>query len=117
MTRTTGPILTFALAAGIIAAPFMATAQNQDRPQRGPDIAAMATDLGVTEAALETCMPRPERGERPEPGSQSSTQQERPAGPDAAAIASCLQEAGAGLTQAQVDAVLESHAPERPERG
>ncbi|MCF2905697.1 hypothetical protein L0666_11925 [Octadecabacter sp. CECT 8868] len=110
MTRTTGSIITLALAAGIIAAPFAATAQNQDRPQRGPDIAAMASDLGVTEAALQTCMPRPE------PGSQRS-QQVRPAAPDAAAIASCLHDAGASLTQAQVDTVLQSHAPERPQRG
>lgn len=87
------PILCIATA---LALPMAATAQNG--PPSAPPMTEMAAQMGVPEAALETCMPRPERGARPER-------------PDPAAIASCLQ-----VDAQTVAAVLEASAPDMPRR-
>lgn len=77
--------------------------QGQGRPP-APDLAGLAQDLGVSEQALMTCLPRPERGQRP-------------TRPDASALASCLSQSNAALTAAKVDAALAANAPSRPPRG
>lgn len=56
-------------------------AMAQQRPP-APDFSAMATQLGVPETALMTCL-----GPRPEPG-------QRPDRPDPSAVSSCLNQAG-----------------------
>lgn len=79
-----------------LARPLAATPQNGPPP--GMPIADMATQTGITKAALEACMPRPERGARPEH-------------PDHAAIASCLS-----VDAETVAIVLEASGPDIPRR-
>jgi len=54
--------------------------------------------MGVTEAALKTCMPAPAKGERPER-------------PDAAKITECLNGQDQHVAQSDVEAVLKANAP------
>lgn len=70
----------------------------QQRPP-APDFAAAAGELGVSEEALVGCL-----GNRPKPG-------QRPPRPDPEAIASCLNEDGASVSNEAVDTALRSIAP------
>lgn len=79
-----------------LALPMAATAQNGPPP--GPPMAEMAAQLGVTEAALKNCMPRPKSGSRPER-------------PDPAAIARCLK-----IDAKTVGDVLAANAQDKPRR-
>ncbi|PJI86285.1 hypothetical protein BC777_2653 [Yoonia maricola] len=81
--------------------PMAATAQNGPPP--GPPLDELAADLHVPTAALETCMPRPAEGARPQR-------------PDPAAIANCLKAENPAVTQQIVAQVLEDNAPEQPRR-
>lgn len=87
------PMLCIATA---LAVPLAAAAQNGPPP--GVPMSEMAAKMGVTEAALENCMPRPEPGARPER-------------PDPAAIASCLK-----VDAETVAAVLKAGAPDTARR-
>ncbi|MDA9208510.1 hypothetical protein N9O61_06485 [Octadecabacter sp.] len=96
------------LAAAVIAivTPAMVFAQSGERPQRAPNHAALAADLGVSEDAIKTCMPRPER----------AAEGETPARPDLGNVASCLQSAGSSLSVSQITTLLENNRPQRPPR-
>lgn len=87
-----------------IAAPVLTLAQSNDRPQQGPDMAAVATELGVNEEVFKTCMPRPEH----------PTEGEAPTRPDLAGVASCLQSAGSTLSADEIETVLANNLPEHP---
>jgi hypothetical protein len=69
-----------------------------------PPFAAMAKQLGVSEANVKACFPKPPSG------GQSGGRPERP---DMSAVASCLQNANASLSAAQVEKVLKDNAPQR----
>lgn len=94
--------------AGVIAlsllttVPLVVSAQNGRPP--APDLAPMAKALNVSEDVLQSCMPRPAKGERP-------------AKPDAGKLASCLKADNAYVTEAGVDAALKKYAPKRAKRG
>ncbi len=94
--------LTMIALAGVFSltvAAVQAQQQQGGRPPE-PDLAAMAQDLGVSKSALEGCFgAKPERGQRPER-------------PDAGKIASCLAKSDKSITEAKVDKVLRSHAPD-----
>lgn len=95
------PLAMIALAGGfsLTVAAVQAQQQNGGHPSE-PDLAGMAQDLGVTKSALEGCFgARPERGQRPER-------------PDAGKIASCLARSDSSVTEAKVDKVLRTHAPQ-----
>ncbi|SIO33241.1 hypothetical protein [Vannielia litorea] len=101
----------FTLALAILslsAIAFSASAQQQQR-RPGPDLAALASQIGVSTSALEGCMgPGPSgQGERPAEG-------QRPPRPEAGAIASCLTEAGHKVSADSVDSALAASAPRRP---
>jgi len=90
-------------------APIAANAQQQ-QPPRGPDIAKMASQLNVSEKALQTCMPAPAKGKNAE-------RSEPPARPDAVKITNCLKAGGAKLSQERVNEVLEASAPQGRPKG
>lgn len=74
--------------------PMAVLAQSSDRGQPPkPDLTGMAKALGVEEAALDHCLPKPERGQRPER-------------PDAKSLAACLK-----VDTAKVDTVLGQFGP------
>lgn len=87
-----------------IATPAMVFAQSGERPQRAPNHAVLAADLGVSEEAIKTCMPRPERA------AEGAT----PARPNLGNVASCLQSEGSSLTADQITTLLENNRPQRP---
>ncbi|MEO9516910.1 MAG: hypothetical protein ABJH45_22270 [Paracoccaceae bacterium] len=86
--------------------PISTTAMAQDGPPPGPPIAEMAAQMNVSETALQTCMPRPAKGARPE----------RPVRPDPSTIANCLHADYPDVTQTVVAQVLMDNAPKRPQR-
>ncbi len=77
----------------------LATPEGGGRPP-APDMSGMSKELGVSEGALKTCMPKPERGQRPE----------RP-NPDT--ITACLVEGGASVTTDKVGDALKEFGPKR----
>ena len=83
--------------------PISTTAMAQDGPPPGPPIAEMAAQMNVSETALQTCMPRPAKGARPER-------------PDPLTIANCLHADYPDVTQTVVAQVLMDNAPKRPQR-
>lgn len=76
--------------------PMAAIAQSGPPP--GLPVADIAAALGVSEAALKSCMPEPTQGVRPER-------------PDVAAITFCLRTENPEITQDFVGQTLENFAP------
>ena len=85
-----------------IAVPLFVSAQGSKPP--APDLSAMAKSLDVSEGVLQSCMPRPAKGARPEK-------------PEAGKLASCLKAENAYVTSADVDRALKTFAPKPPKRG
>lgn len=90
------------LTAVSLIAPMAATAQQKQQRPPAPPMAEMATALGVSEQALQTCLPRPEGGQ--------------PKRLDVESVLSCLQADNAGLTSGKVQQVLETFAPKPPRK-
>lgn len=98
MKHTSHP---FAVAALVLSIPFAAAAQQQPP---APDFGPMAQSLGVSETLIQSCLPRPERGARPER-------------PNVNAVTVCLQGENPSLTIDQVGQVLQANQPQPPARG
>ncbi len=103
MKKTKNTILLTTMFAMVLPALSFAQTGNA-QPPRGPDFAALAADLGVSEDAVQTCLPRPER----------TTEGQAPARPDLSDVASCLQARGSQMTSDQITTILESNRPARP---
>lgn len=102
MKRLANVVSGFAVCSLFVAvAPAVA---QQTRPPR-PDIAKMASSMGVPEDALKSCM-GPPPSERPANG-------ERPPRPDIAKIAACLKEQGHDVTDQSVGDVFAANRPPR----
>ncbi|MDF1717493.1 MAG: hypothetical protein P1U75_12600 [Antarcticimicrobium sp.] len=82
---------------------FLDQGDAQGRPPE-PPFAAIASDLGLSTAQVESCFPRMER-----PASQS----EPPQRPDMNKIASCLKQADSSLSDRQVQDALRNNQPKR----
>jgi len=95
--RTTIGVTT-AMALLALASPL--SAQDQRPPK--PDLAKMASSMGVSEDALKGCLPARDEGER-----------SRPPRPDASALAACLKKAGFSVTENKISETLEASRPRR----
>jgi hypothetical protein len=105
MTRTS--TLTALLTALSLAAPFAASAQEGQPPAM--PTAKIAAALGVSEATVQNCFPKPP--------SKDSASKAKPERPDTAAMTTCLKADNKSLTEAKVTKAMEEFAPARPPRG
>lgn len=107
------------LTAVSLAAPLAAFAQQRPQPPEMPT-AKIASALGVSEAAVTSCLPGAgAKGEAPRQGKAAGKASNTPqhARPDATTITTCLQAENSSLTNAQVEKVLADFAPApRPKR-
>ena len=98
------------LSAGLAVTLLLATTANAQMGGGGgkppaPDFSKMASELGVSESAVEACFPKP---------AKSAGQPERP---DMSKVASCIQKSNASLSESQIEQVLKDNAPKPPKRG
>ncbi|MDO6588924.1 hypothetical protein DS901_13950 [Loktanella sp. D2R18] len=94
-------------------APTVVTAQ-EGGDRRGPPIAEMASDLGVTAEQLEVCSPDrgAAGGERPADGEQPERPSREEHEARLAEMASCLS-----VTPESLEEVMQKYRPAAPDRG
>lgn len=91
----------FTVIMAVMIMPFIALAAPQGGGNHpAPDLSGLSKTLGVSKSMLETCMPKPEAGQRP-------------ARPNSKTIAGCLNDGGASVASADVDAALKEFGPKR----
>jgi hypothetical protein len=81
--------------------PMAAAAQSQGGKPPEPNFSGIAKALNVSEAQVKTCMPAPQKGQRPEK-------------PNMKTLTSCFKASNASLTEQLVGDALKEFGPKRP---
>ena len=99
-------------ALGALSLSSFASAQSGSGQPPKPPFAAIAKQLGISEATVKSCFPK-----KPSGGGQQSSdrgqQGSRPERPDMSSVGPCLRKANGSLTEAQIKQVMQDNRPKR----